>query len=221
MDSVENILNKHDTDKNETYHNYSRQYNDLFEEYRDDPIDFLEIGIYHGASLPAWREIFPNAKRIVGADILEDSKQYEDLDKDIYVEVADATTPEFAQQVGTFDIIIDDGSHANVDVINAFQNLFPLLNDNGLYVVEDTNCYKNYPHNNSNYPNHLEYFARFIPYLNQSRHDSHEGTKDHCADPWKILKKTPNVFEYSIDKIEFGCSYIAIRKKVRKHWIQA
>ena len=59
MDSVEDILNRHDTDKNSSYHNYSRQYNDLFEEYRNDPINFLEIGIYHGGSLLAWREIFP------------------------------------------------------------------------------------------------------------------------------------------------------------------
>ena len=28
-----------------------------------------------------------------------------------------------------------------------------------------------------------------------------------------------NFVEYSIDKIEFGCSYIAITKKIRKHWI--
>ena len=27
------------------------------------------------------------------------------------------------------------------------------------------------------------------------------------------------LFEYSIDRIEFGCSYIAIYKKVRTHWI--
>ena len=42
---------------------------------------------------------------------------------------------------------------------------------------------------------------------------------DNCVDPFKIQKQTNNVFEYSIDKIEFGCSYIAITKKVRTHWI--
>jgi len=34
------------------------------------------------------------------------------------------------------------------------------------------------------------------------------------------MKKTENVFEYSIDKIEYGCSYIAIYKKNRTHWIK-
>ena len=47
-----------------------------------------------------------------------------------------------------------------------------------------------------------------------------EGIKDNCIDPFKIQKKTENVFEYSIDKIEYGCSYIAIHKKIRRHWIK-
>ena len=44
--------------------------------------------------------------------------------------------------------------------------------------------------------------------------------KDNCVDPFKISKKTDNIFEYSIDKIEFGVSYIAIHKKIRKNWIK-
>jgi len=43
--------------------------------------------------------------------------------------------------------------------------------------------------------------------------------KDWCIYPFKIKKKKDNVFEYSIDKIEYGCSYIAIHKKNRNHWI--
>ena len=36
---------------------------------------------------------------------------------------------------------------------------------------------------------------------------------------YKIIKKSDNIFECSIDKIEFGCSYVAIYKKLRNHWI--
>ena len=66
----------------------------------------------------------------------------------------------------------------------------------------------------------LDYFFKYTKYLNQWRGDSTEGIKDHCIDPFKIQKKTDNVFEYSIDKIEYGCSYIAIYKKNRTHWIK-
>jgi len=94
------------------------------------------------------------------------------------------------------------------------------LNDNGLYIVEDTICYKSKGHIVENYENHLQYFFKYTQYLNQWRYDSTEGIKDHCIDPFKIQKKTENVFEYSIDKIEYGCSYIAIHKKIRTHWIK-
>jgi demethylmacrocin O-methyltransferase len=36
-----------------------------------------------------------------------------------------------------FDIIIDDGSHVNKDVIKTFNFLFPFLSENGLYFIED------------------------------------------------------------------------------------
>ena len=101
------------------------------------------------------------------------------------------------------------------DVKNIMKNP---LNDNGIYIVEDTITYKSDNYKNKNYPDHLEYFFKFTPFLNQWRFDSTEGIKDHCVDPFKILKKTTNIFEYSIDKIEYGCSYIAIYKTLRTHW---
>lgn len=142
----------------------------------------------------------------------------------IFIEIGDATDSNFIEQIskkyGSFDIILDDGSHTNKDVIKSFELLFPLLNDNGLYIVEDTICYKSNYHMVANYENHLQYFFKCTQYLNQWRYDSTEGVKDHCIDPFKINKKTENVFEYSIDKIEYGCSYIAIYKKIRTHWIK-
>ena len=40
--------------------------------------------------------------------------------------------------IGKLDIIIDDGSHKNKDVIVSFKELFPLLKHSGIYVIEDT-----------------------------------------------------------------------------------
>ena len=118
------------------------------------------------------------------------------------------------------DVILDDGGHTNSDVIQAFEHFFPLLNDNGLYIVEDTICFKVQSYIDNRFPNHLEYFVKYTPFLNQWRRDDSWGPiRDNCIDPFKIMKKTDNVFEYSIDKMEFGCSYIAIHKKLRHHWI--
>jgi cephalosporin hydroxylase len=223
MEHVDDIFNKYNTDKNTYYHNYTRQYNSLFNEFREKPIKYLEIGVFKGGSIKAIRETFKNSTCILGLDINNTCKQYQDVENNIFIEIGNATDSNFIQQItekyGSFDIILDDGSHRNKDVINTFELLFPLLNDNGLYIVEDTICYKSKDYLVENYENHLQYFFKYTHYLNQWRFDSDEGVKDHCIDPFKIQKKTKNVFEYSIDKIEYGCSYIAIHKKIRKHWI--
>ena len=223
MEHLDIIFNKYDTDKNTYFHNYTRQYNQLLNEFRDKPIKYLEIGVFNGGSIKAFRETFIKSTCILGLDINNKCKIYEDIENNIFVEIGDATNSDFINQItkkyGSFDIILDDGSHTNKDVIESFELLFPLLNDNGLYIVEDTICYKLNDHLVKNYKNHLEYFFKYTQYLNQSRYDSTEGVKDNCTDPFKIQKKTNNVFEYSIDKIEYGCSYIAIHKKIKTHWI--
>jgi SAM-dependent methyltransferase len=224
IEDLESIFKKYDTDKNIYFHNYTRQYNSLLSEFREKPIKYLEIGIYDGGSLRAFRETFKKSLCILGLDIDNRRKECEDIKNNIFIEIGNVTNSNFIQQItakyGSFDIILDDGSHNNKDVIEAFELLFPLLNDNGLYIVEDTICYKSKQHIIGNYENHLQYFFNYTYYLNQWRYDSTEGIKDHCVDPFKIQKKTENVFEYSIDKIEYGCSYIAIHKKIRTHWIK-
>jgi len=223
MQTLDSIFSKYSTDKGPGFHNYSRQYEGLLAPLRERPVRILEIGVYKGESLLAWRDAFPNAQCVVGVDITASCKSYENINKSIFVEVLDASLPSsinvLKQKYGQFDLILDDGSHINEHVIKSFEGLFPLLTEQGIYVVEDTICYKSPRYLNSAYPNHIDYFTQYIPYLNQWRFDSHTGTKDHCVDPFKIQKKTSNIFERTIDKIEFGCSYIAIFKKTRYNWI--
>ena len=224
MESVTTIFNRHDTDKNVSWHNFSRQYDSLLKPYRERPcLNYLEIGVHKGASLRAMREVFPSARYIVGVDISPDSKIYEDISNGIYIETGDATVQDtidnITQKYGRFDIILDDGGHYNTEVISTFELLFPLLKEDGVYIVEDTVCSKIPVFQNTDSPNHIDYFSRYIHHLNQCRScDSVEEPCDYCSDPFKIKKKTNDIFEICIDKIEFGCSYIAVYKKTRFHW---
>ena len=224
METVDEIFKRYSSDKSSDHHNYTRQYESLMKDFRDKPIRYLEIGVFKGESVKAFREVFKNAERIVGIDIDQSCKQYEDLSKNIHIEIGNSINYEFIKSVvakhGPFDIILDDGSHINRDVIISFELLFPLLADNGLYIVEDTICYKGKGYIDPRFEDHLKYFFKYTYLLNQWRvSDSTSGIRDNAVDPFKIQKKTSNVFEYSIDKIEYGCSYIAIHKKLRKHWI--
>ena len=227
MQTVEEIFLKYNTDKNKLFHNYSRQYESIFQKFRSENIKYLEIGVFEGESLKAMRDVFQNAEFILGIDINPECKQYEDVEHGIFVEIGDASNPDFLNYIKSkygpqFDIILDDGSHTNEHVIKSFESLYEsCVKEDGIYLVEDVICYKSTGHLNPNYPDHLSYFVQFIPFLNQWRYDSTEedSIRDHCIDPFKIQKKTSNPFEYSIDRIEFGCSYIVIHKKTRTHWI--
>jgi hypothetical protein len=125
---------------------YAQRYERYFAPIRQQPLKILEIGIggYDdpkdgGDSLRAWKAYFPNAQ-IYGIDIVDKTALEEDRIKTFRGSQDD---PEFLArvlaEVGTPDIIIDDGSHRNDHVVASFKLLFPhLKDDGGIYVVEDT-----------------------------------------------------------------------------------
>ncbi len=98
------------------------------------PSRVLEIGVQGGGSLKIWRDMFPEAE-IVGVDIDASCKQHEG--KNITVEIGDQEDVEFLEELGDFDIIIDDGGHTMKQQQVSFETLFPKLSKGGLYVIED------------------------------------------------------------------------------------
>ena len=107
-------------------------------------LNILEIGIggyddprSGGGSLRMWRTYFPNSRFPI--DIVDKSPHDE---RRITTFMGSQTDEEFLADVigriGKVDIIIDDGSHRNDHVLQSFRFLFPLLDNGGIYVVEDT-----------------------------------------------------------------------------------
>ncbi len=81
----EKRCNKYDTDKNSFFHNYTRQYTTLLHHFRDKQIKFLEIGVYNGCSIQAFRKAFKNSNCILGLDIDNRCKKYEDINLSVPV----------------------------------------------------------------------------------------------------------------------------------------
>jgi demethylmacrocin O-methyltransferase len=85
-----------------------------------------------------WRSYFPRG-RIYGIDIYDKSCHNE---RRVRTFLGDQTDASFLlrviAEIGNPNIVIDDGSHINSHVIQTFQILFPLLANDGIYVVEDT-----------------------------------------------------------------------------------
>jgi hypothetical protein len=126
-------------------HWYTQHYRRYFEPLKSKRLNVLEIGVggygdldMGGASLCMWKAYFRKS-RIVGIDLYDKSHLSE---RRIDIRQCDQTDSEalarLSREYGGFDIIIDDGSHLNEHVIKTFQVLFPLMRQNGIYVVEDT-----------------------------------------------------------------------------------
>ncbi|MFO0058563.1 MAG: class I SAM-dependent methyltransferase, partial [Cyanobacteriota bacterium] len=137
------LAQKFGTDKNDD-HYYTYHYQQHFSAWRRKKFNLLEIGIggYDkpsdgGQSLRMWKAFFPYAN-IYGLDIYV--KSYHDEDR-IKTYIGSQTDEDLLKQIvkeaGGFDIIIDDGSHLNEHIISTFKILFPLLNSDGIYAIED------------------------------------------------------------------------------------
>ena len=124
---------------------YFPVYEKFFNQFRNKSIFMLEIGVNKGGSLQLWQKYFGPLATIVGIDINEDCLQHENMN--CHVRIGSQGDPGFLkkiiQEFGTPDIILDDGSHIMDDMYCTFKFLYPLLNNNGIYMVEDTHtCYR-------------------------------------------------------------------------------
>lgn len=129
------------TDK---WSSYLPIYEKIFSRYADLPISLFEIGIQNGGSLEVWSKYFPNAVHIAGCDINPQCAALEYENPHISLLIGDAKSPAVMEQLtalsSRWDIIIDDGSHISHDTVSSFSQYFPLLADDGVYVIEDLHC---------------------------------------------------------------------------------
>ena len=94
--------------------------------------------------------IFGKNSRIIGIDLNEECKKFENKDNKIEVFIGNQSDEKFwdtfFSKVGSVDIILDDGGHTNLDQIVTFSKVIGNINDNGVLIVEDTHTsyLKNY-----------------------------------------------------------------------------
>jgi demethylmacrocin O-methyltransferase len=133
----------HGTDKT-GFHFYTPHYVTHLKRFKNKKINLLEIGVggdenpcLGGHSLRMWKAYFSHGK-IFGLDIYDKKPLEEERIKIFKGSQVDKEFLEHvANEIGSIDVIVDDGSHINWHVIETFKLLFPKLKDGGIYVVED------------------------------------------------------------------------------------
>lgn len=121
-------------------HPYAKKYDELFKSWRKKHFKLLEIGALYGASTIIWDKYFPNAD-ITVVDI-EDKNATVNTNGRIdsnrtRIKFGDAYTKEFADTLGNFDIINDDGPHTLDSMKKCIELYFPKLNSGGFLIIED------------------------------------------------------------------------------------
>ncbi len=125
--------------KSQKWHHYFPIYEWHFARFRDKSPTVVEIGVAGGGSLMNWREYFGPSARIVGVDINPVCKDLEKEGFEIHIgdQTDDAFMDELAKAIEGADIVIDDGGHTSRQTINTFEKLFPAIQKEGVYLVED------------------------------------------------------------------------------------
>ena len=148
--SLEKLLIKYGSDKASYWqkknngHGYTKFYLKHFDKLKYKRLNILEIGSYAGGSAAAFSKFFPNSK-IICIDINISNFKY--YSKKIKVYGLDATRKKsvrnFFKKINLnsnkayFDIIIDDGSHKQDDILKALKLFFKYLRNKGFYIIED------------------------------------------------------------------------------------
>jgi len=188
-------------------HWYTQHYERYFRPLKRKRLNVLEIGVggyaiseAGGASLRMWKAYFRRSQ-IVGIDLYDKSHLSErrlDIRQCSQTD-ADALRS-LSKNYNGFDIIIDDGSHLNQDVIKTFGILFPLLRDNGIYVVEDTQTayWPTWGGGLANPYSSMEFYKKLVDGLNHVEYPSNNHQ--------------PTYFDRHIVEIAFFHNLVFIRK---------
>lgn len=188
-------------------HWYTQHYQRYFASLKNRRLNVLEIGVggYElsdagGGSLRMWKAYFRKS-RIIGIDMYDKSHLSEHR---IDIRQCDQNDSEallrLSREYGGFDIIIDDGSHLNEDVVKTFRLLFPHLRQSGIYVVEDTQTayWPTWGGGISNPRSSMHFFKGLADGLN------------HVEYP--VAKYEPDYFDRNIVEIAFFHNLIFVRK---------
>lgn len=171
---LEDIHLNYETDKG-VMHSYIQTYDELFEQYQNQNINFLEIGCATCASLKMFNEYFSKAtiygvddwsyssvgfvqvltgfgnKKYAIRDLIAEIKNNYPRIKLITCDSSDSENVNYVFKQKKLDIIIDDGDHTHEVQFKTFKNFISKLNEGGVYIIEDVRHHQILSENIKNY----------------------------------------------------------------------
>lgn len=149
---------------------YFEIYDRHFSRYRGTDVHVVEVGVDFGGSMQMWKNYFGPQAKIYGIDIVPICKQLEEDQVEIFIGNQEDRQflQSIAEAVPRIDILIDDGGHTMKQQINTFEELFPHVDKNGVYLCEDlhTSYWERFGGGYKKNDTFVEYSKNFIDYIN-------------------------------------------------------
>lgn len=117
-----------------------------------------------------WRKYFGRKARIIGVDINPKCKSLQEKSIEIYI--GDQEDRRFLKKlmktIGNVDVVIEDGGHTMAQQINTFEEVFPYVEDGGVFLIEDlhTSYWKEYGGGYKKADSFIEYSKKIIDDIN-------------------------------------------------------
>ncbi len=122
------------------WRHYPEIYHRHFAQFRGKAPVVVEIGVEMGGSLQMWHHYFGLGTRVVGIDL--DPSALKFAEGATTIMIGDQADRKFLatvrERVPHVDILIDDGGHTMAQQITTFEELYPHIQPNGVYLCEDT-----------------------------------------------------------------------------------
>lgn len=169
MNDLEKYFTKNTGRLIHKWKHYFEIYDRHFSRFRGSDVHIVEFGVSHGGSLRMWKHYFGPHAKIFGIDINPHCKQLEEQQVRIFIGDQEdrAFLRALAKQIPRIDILIDDGGHMMQQQINTFEEFFPLIDSNGVYLCEDlhTSYWPEYGGGYREPGTFIEYSKNFIDYI--------------------------------------------------------
>ena len=122
------------------WRHYFDIYHRHFARFRGEAVTMIEIGIFNGGSLQMWRDYLGPQATIVGVDVNPACTRFAEAGIEIVIgdQANRAFLRELADRYQGFAILLDDGGHRMHQQIATFEELYPRLRADGVFLCEDT-----------------------------------------------------------------------------------
>ncbi len=204
MNDLEKYFNENKGRILHKWNHYFEIYDRHFSRFRGTDVHIVEFGVYQGGSMQMWKEYFGPKAKIYGVDINPHCKQLEEDQVEILIcdQEDRKSLRSLAEKIPRIDILIDDGGHMMRQQIYTFEELFPHVDKNGVYLCEDMHT-SYWPAWRGGYKKRgtfVEYSKNFIDYINAW----------HSAQPDKL---SVSEFTRSVHSLHYYDSILVIEKR--------